>query len=54
MVQFQDKYVIIRYEDSDFVKEQVFNAVVGWCKKHSKYSGEVISQSDTALLKLLT
>lgn len=51
MVQFQDKYIIVRYEDSDFVKEQVFNAVVEWCKMYSNYSGEVIRQSDVSIIE---
>lgn len=51
MVQFQDSYIIVRYEDSDFVKEQVFNAVVEWCKKHSEYSGEGICQRDTTIIE---
>ena len=51
MVQFQDNFSIVRYKDSDFVKEQVFNAVVEWCKKHSAYAGEMICQSDTTIIE---
>jgi len=48
MDEYGDK---ISYFESDIKKEQVFNAVIDWCKKYDLYCGESITQSDNGNLE---
>lgn len=37
---------IVRFMSNDSVKEMIFDALIGWYKKHEAFSGESICQCD--------
>ena len=51
MIDFENKWANISYEDTDEIKQQVFDAVVEFCKKYDAFCGETICQCDTPSLE---
>lgn len=41
---------MIDYEETDEIKQKVFDEVIRYFEKHGAYSGEVICQSDNCII----
>jgi len=46
MIEIRNNERVVRYNDSDEVKDKVFQRVIQFCIEHDSFIGESIAQSD--------